>query len=140
MNQITAMTYETIDWDAEAKRISDAFGLCDGVFVKAFDESTQKTFINGWLTKERVIYDTDFRCYEYYDFPSNPTRIYLNWQGKVCFSPKIGRDGGPLIVGKALFRLGLLSDEVAEILGISAHQKIEWELECHARLEALKGK
>jgi len=149
-------TFETLDWELEARRLNAAFGI-EGEFRAAFDDEPSGP---KWLIKtigsdampNMFIVNAEFWVSFYYDrknryftvgkiprqsptsFPNK--KFILNWAGTQFRVQGSQIDiEGHWIIAKGLYHLGLLTDEIetAMQVAVSAHQKIEWTLEYESR-------
>lgn len=141
------MTYETMDWEAEAKRVAAAFGVTSECIWIDLGSKGNKKLVSldaaeckyGIPISEDayalIEYSRKWRYFEIFDgYPD--ISIYINWQGVVWDEPDVIQHSDT--ISKALFHLSLLTPEAEASLkvAISHHQKLEWTLEYEARLAA----
>lgn len=149
------MTYETMDWEAEARRIAWAFEVKTECKFRQKIKSYGEKRILLSCGRNNVAIDENWNLYATYKpggmwfrmehsafltgvgwVSSGAMWVSLDWNRKVL-------DAGPdheyseLLV-RALFRLDLLTQEIETALesSVTAHQKLEWQLEYEARLKA----
>lgn len=136
------MTYETIDWEAEAKRVAKAFGIKgECVWIDVRKQAVQLVALDDLVCKYGipisedayavVQYSKGSRFFQIFD-GSPDVGIFINWQGAVWESDVIAHGD---TLAKALYHLSLLTPEVEQALGVTidAHTKLEWELEFAGR-------
>ena len=146
------MTYETMDWEAEAKRVAKAFNVLSACYFD-YDpdeakcdlcsrpaQTTASVFLTDWH-QLRSSYDRDEgRLFEIHKGTSN-VFILIYWDGDVNQSWGKNSDLTPgyfeliNMLAKGLFHMDLLTIEVEAHLqtSITVHQKLEWTLEYEER-------
>lgn len=154
MNQ----TYETMDWDAEAKRVAAAFGLdmTAEYEFREFPEENPQTMLLRQIGAPKIVLPTrPETSFEYFigakgrifvlsnnGNPNNGpvgaramTLASLYWDGTIDITPFQLDSRYSEILARALFHLDLLTPEVEQALqvSVSAHEKIEWGRECEKR-------
>ncbi len=137
------ITFETMDWEAEAKRVSLAFGVEEKCrFVKS---SLNETMTFRPLTDGQDVKVPDGSVRVYYQLKVRSYQIFAS--SKISVAVRFITSGGVITrivpkdcpavkpLARALFHLDLLTPEVEAALkvNISAHQKIEWTLEYEER-------
>lgn len=127
------MTYKTIDWVAEAERVRRAFGIEEECEFK-FNRNRMELKHNNWWPEVNgaIIFISFFDDRKSFavcdDRESSSCAIFTEKE------PDVFRSNSEVSapqLAKALCHLSLLTAEVETALGvsISAHQKLEWELE-----------
>jgi hypothetical protein len=136
------MTFETMDWEAEAKRVARAFGLLTCTVASELHQGGVCYRANDTTNEFNVSckYTSRYQCFELERVDKNiiglnSSTIYLNWEGSVRTAHPDAQTTPEL--AKGLFHLDLLTPEVEAALqvSISNHQKIEWALEYEENLK-----
>ena len=140
------MTFETMDWEAEAQRVALAFGVeakCRFVKSNLNETMTFRPTTDGQDVKVpdgsvRVYYQSKVRSYQI--FASNEVNAAVRFIASGGVRTRIVPRDCPAVepLARGLFYLNLLTSEVEASLqvAISAHQKAEWTLEYAKRLAA----
>ncbi len=135
------MTFERIDWEAEALRVASAFGIEFPCQFLEFDSDQRLLYLQGftsriWLRKEgalylTALYDQKGRLFTVSESYADSAEIFIGWDGSVDRRPWFYDHN--LLIARALFYLDLLTPEVeaALLVSVSAHERLEWLL--HSR-------
>ncbi|RYZ62631.1 MAG: hypothetical protein EOP09_18600 [Proteobacteria bacterium] len=146
------MTFETMDWEDEAKRVAAAFGLEPTVHFEDGDAQDLKTLYWGDRGDANDIhmrdglmfianYSTDCRFFEILGTSvSFDSWIEIGWDGEIGVPVPPKRMAYAMHLARGLFHLGLLTPKAEVDLQVTTtfHQKLEWTREYDARVGAME--
>lgn len=148
------MSYETIDWNAEALRVARAFGVegefrdggfYDKKYLSVGEHYEAIPFTGaGYGELFSVVYTFDQMQFEVWNtWNHTRTDCHIGYDGSFSDGlSTLDKKKFPIAhrypLARALFHLDLLTPEVEEALqvSVSAHEKMEWTMGYEARLKA----
>jgi len=150
----TETTFETLDWNAEARRVARAFGVTEECHFHTYVENEPiengdgdypylRLTLKDGLTEPTIFcrddvallceYDEDIGRSYYVYAEKGVTGIRMEWDESLA---SLIKDSTLLpLLAKGLFYLDILTPEVEETLKITvtAHEKLEWAREYEQR-------